>query len=79
MIIRLTSTLTSEDENRVAPAVLKILIELLRLLPVAYSLRIDTNDSHAYEHSSLDDLPRTHPPTTLAQGGDSVCTTDVPV
>jgi hypothetical protein len=55
--IRLTSTLTSEDENGVAQVIFRTLVEILSLLPVAYALRIDTSDSHAYEHSSIDVYP----------------------
>lgn len=49
--IRFTSSLTSEDENLVAPAVLKALSHILDLLPIAYTLRIETSDSHIYQHS----------------------------
>jgi hypothetical protein len=55
--IRLTSTLTSEDENGVAQVIFRTLVEILSLLPVAYALRIDTSDSRAYEHSSTDVHP----------------------
>ncbi len=51
MKIRFTSSLTSEDENLVAPAVLKALSHILDLLPIAYTLRIETTDSHIYQHS----------------------------
>ena len=47
--IRFTSTLTSEDENRIAPAILEALASILDLLPVAYMVRIDTVDSQVYQ------------------------------
>ena len=49
--IRFTSTLTPEDENIMAPAVLKALVAILDLLPIAYMIRIDTVDAQVYQHS----------------------------
>ena len=60
--IRFTSTLTSEDENIVAPAILTALASILDLLPIAYMIRIDTVDSHVYQH--------TGPATKVASLGD---------
>lgn len=51
MNLRFTSTLTPEDENAMAPAVMKTLASILDLVPIAYVLRIDTSDGHVYEHS----------------------------
>jgi hypothetical protein len=42
--IEVTSTLTQEDENRLAPAIAKLLSGALDLLPIAYTLRVETND-----------------------------------
>ena len=50
MRIELTSTLTQEDENRLAPALLKALSGLLDMLPIGYMLRIETTDEHLLEH-----------------------------
>jgi hypothetical protein len=50
MNIRLTSSLTPEDENAVAPALLSAMSKLLDLLPIAYALRIETTDAHVYQH-----------------------------
>jgi hypothetical protein len=47
--ITFTTTLTSEDENRIAPALLKTLASILDLLPVAYRIRIDTADARTYQ------------------------------
>jgi hypothetical protein len=49
--IRFTSTLTREDENVMAPAVIKTVASLLDLVPIAYVLRIDTSDGQVFEHS----------------------------
>lgn len=51
MNIRFTSTLTPEDENAVAPAVLRALSSILDLMPIAYMIRIDTSDSQVFQHS----------------------------
>ena len=42
-------TLTQEDENRIAPAVLKLLSGILEMLPVAYMVRIETADQQVLE------------------------------
>jgi hypothetical protein len=51
--IRFTSSLTPEDENAIAPALLNAVIGILDLLPIAYSIRIDTSDAQIYQHSGL--------------------------
>lgn len=51
MEITLTSTLTAEDENIIAPAILKAVTNVLDHLPIAYRVRIDTADSQSYQHS----------------------------
>jgi hypothetical protein len=48
--IRLTSSLTADDENRIAPALLNALTSILNLMPIAYVLRIDTSDATVYQH-----------------------------
>lgn len=52
MHIELTSTLTQEDENRLAPAVLKALSAMLDLLPISYMLRVETTDQRVLENVS---------------------------
>jgi hypothetical protein len=42
MVIRFTSTLTDDDEARIAPALLKAVNNLLAPFPISYSLRIET-------------------------------------
>lgn len=56
MHIELTSTLTTDDENRLAPAVLKALSGLLDMLPIAYLLRVETTDQNVMEHMSTTNL-----------------------
>ena len=54
--IRFTSSLTDNDENAIAPALLKAVTSILDALPIAYVIRIDTSDSQVYQHSRpLDD------------------------
>jgi hypothetical protein len=50
--IELTSTLTQEDENRLAPALMKALAGLMDILPIAYLIRVETTDEHVLEHVS---------------------------
>ena len=50
--IEITSTLTQEDENRLAPGVLKALSGLLDMLPIAYIIRVETTDEHVLQHVS---------------------------
>lgn len=70
--IEVTSTLTQEDENHLAPAVLKLLSGILEMLPVAYMVRVETTDEHVFQqvnpqltkwdtipHASAADTPRT--------------------
>ena len=52
MQIELTSTLTQEDENRLAPAILKALSGLLDMLPITYIVRVETTDEHVMQHVS---------------------------
>jgi hypothetical protein len=52
VIIRFTSTLTPEDENAVAPVVLRLMASVLDLLPIAYMVRIDTSDAKVYQHGA---------------------------
>ncbi len=51
MEIRFISSLTAEDEDLFAPAVLKAVSALLDLLPIAYTLRIETTASHVFHHA----------------------------
>ncbi len=50
MQIDLTSTLTREDEDRLAPAVLKTLSGILDMLPIAYTIRVKTADEQVLQY-----------------------------
>ena len=50
--IELTSTLTQEDENRLAGVILKALSGMLDMLPISYLVRVETTDQNVIEHVS---------------------------
>jgi hypothetical protein len=51
MNIRFISSLTPEDEDRIAPAVLKAVGAFLDQLPIAYTLRIETSGNGVFQHA----------------------------
>lgn len=51
MDIRFVSSLTAEDENFFAPALLKAVTALLDQLPIAYTLRIETTGAQVFQHT----------------------------
>jgi len=51
MEIHLVSSLTPDDENRLAPAVLAAIGRVLDRLPVTYSVRVETVTGNAIHHS----------------------------
>jgi hypothetical protein len=51
MEIRFISSLTAEDENLFAPALLKAVGALLDQLPIAYTLRIETTGAQVFQHT----------------------------
>jgi hypothetical protein len=66
MEIHLVSSLTPDDENRLAPRVLAAIGEVLERLPVSYSVRIETAVGAAIHHNHTaagDDADRTEPVT----------------
>jgi hypothetical protein len=64
MEIRFVSSLTPEDENFFAPAVLKALGALLDQLPIAYTLRIETAGAQVFQHTHALGV-KPDPPGTL--------------
>jgi hypothetical protein len=50
MEIHLVSSLTSDDESRLAPAVMAAIGRVLDRLPVSYSVRIETTGGNAIQH-----------------------------
>lgn len=53
MDIRFVSTLTSEDEERVAGALLAALVALLEDLPITYALRIETAGQKVFQQTNM--------------------------
>jgi hypothetical protein len=51
MNIRFISTLTADDENQIAPALVKAVGALLDQLPIAYTVRVETTGAQVYQHS----------------------------
>jgi hypothetical protein len=51
MDIRFISSLTPEDENAFAPALLKAVGALLDQFPIAYTLRIETTGAQVFQHT----------------------------
>jgi hypothetical protein len=59
MEIRFISSLTAEDENTFAPALLKAVGTLLDQLPIAYTMRIETTGAQVFQHThALDETPK---------------------
>ena len=63
MNIRFISTLTADDENQIAPALVKAVGALLDQLPIAYTVRIETTGAQVYQHS--------HPAFEAAYNGEN--------
>jgi hypothetical protein len=61
MEIRFISSLTPEDENTFAPALLTALANLLDCFPIAYTIRIQTSGAKIFQrhHSALARSPET--------------------
>jgi hypothetical protein len=53
MEIRFISSLTADDEDLYAPAVLKAVSALLDQFPIAYTLRIETTGSQVFQHTHV--------------------------
>jgi hypothetical protein len=53
MEIHVVSTLTPDDEERVASALLTALAELLDGLPIAYAVRIKTSGARVVQRTNL--------------------------
>ncbi len=55
MDIRFISSLTPDDENRLAPALLAALASVLDQLPIAYTLRFETVTGRTFQHGHSPD------------------------
>ena len=51
MEIRFISSLTPDDENAFAPALLKAVGAVLDQFPIAYTLRIETTGAQVFQHT----------------------------
>ena len=51
MDIHFISSLTPDDEDRLAPAILEAIKPMLELLPIAYTIRIRTASNSVYQHT----------------------------
>ena len=51
MNIRFISSLTPEDEDRIAPGLLGAIGPLLDALPLAYTIRIETGNGKVFQHA----------------------------
>jgi hypothetical protein len=51
MDIRFVSSLTADDEDQLAPALLKAIGSLLDQFPIAYTMRIETISARVYHHA----------------------------
>lgn len=54
MDIHFISSLTPDDEDRLAPAVLEALKPMLALMPIAYTIRIRTASNAVFQHTRAD-------------------------
>lgn len=61
MNIRFISSLTPEDEDRIAPAVLTAVGAFLDQLPIAYTLRIETSGNAVFQHAHAADEQEPEP------------------
>jgi hypothetical protein len=74
MDIRFVSSLTAEDENLFAPALLKAVGALLDQLPIAYTVRIETTGAQVFQHAhaGVQEPARPEPAERLAKAIESV-------
>jgi hypothetical protein len=56
MQIRLVSSLTSEDEARIAAAICCVVSGLLDQFDIAYTLRIETTDGQLFHETACHDV-----------------------
>lgn len=64
MDIRFVSSLTIDDENRIAPALLAAITQLLDLIPLVYAIRIETTGGRVLQHShpgGTESMVQSHP------------------
>lgn len=72
MDIRFVSSLTPEDENLFAPALVKAVGALLDQLPIAYTMRIETTGAQVFQHTHAFHNDKTAFGDAAAQVGNAV-------
>lgn len=67
MDIRFISSLTAEDENAFAPALLKAVGAILDQFPIAYTLRVETTGAQVFQHThhSFETTPAPQMPSSV--------------
>jgi hypothetical protein len=70
MDIRFVSSLTADDENFFAPALLKAVAAMLDQLPIAYTIRIETTGSQVFQHT-FSGAPERPEPQALDTAGSN--------
>jgi hypothetical protein len=53
MEIRFISSLTADDEDAFAPAILTAVTAILDQMPIAYTIRIETTAAKVYQHTHV--------------------------
>ena len=56
MDIHFISTLTPEDEDRFAPVVVGTIRAILDVLPISYTVRIQTTNGRVFQHTKTDEV-----------------------
>ena len=54
MDIHFISTLTPEDEDRFAPVVISAIKAILDVMPISYTLRLETANARVFQHTKAD-------------------------
>ena len=73
MEIRFISSLTADDENMFAPALLKAVGALLDQLPIAYTMRIETTGAQVFQHThALTEEPKAEAPKAFGVNGSKL-------
>lgn len=62
VVITLISSLTPDDENVCATALLQHFVSVLRHLPIAYAIRIETSNQVLQHSAPVGDIPTTTEP-----------------
>jgi hypothetical protein len=69
MDIHFISTLNPEDEDRFAPMVIGAVRAILDLLPISYTLRIETANARVFQHAKAETIGEPHVTEVGLAGG----------